>query len=84
MLRRYANDEIRSLGRGEAPGLRGSDSTETYRRELVDAGLLRRHDTLPDHYQLTDAGREAARLLVAKGDPPSYLGTAGNELASVE
>jgi hypothetical protein len=73
MLRRYGDDEIRSLRRGEQPGLRGTRGGESHRQRLLDAGLLRPREGLADQYQLTESGRRAARLLVATGQPPAYL-----------
>jgi hypothetical protein len=84
MLRRYGEDEIRSLAHGERPGLRGSHGVEAYREPLVDAGLVRRQEGGSDRYQLTEAGRAVARLLVAAGDPPAYFVKAGPGLASVD
>lgn len=83
MLRRYGEDEIRSLTHGERPGLRGSHGVHAYRQPLVDAGLLRRQEDASDRYQLTEAGRTVARLLVAAGDPPAYLVGTGQGPASV-
>ena len=70
-LRAYGQDEVDYAGRKIGPGWvpdRFAGSSE-----LISAGLLEPRASGSPIHVLSEAGREAARLLLAPGDPPPHL-----------
>lgn len=75
-LDRYARNEVSSRNTGTEPGLRAVDSpaNERARSILVDSGLLKK---LGDgRYALTEEGRQVARFVSGRGEPPPNVAKA--------
>ena len=67
MLRHYGNREITQRSKGQTPSLRGNESSDATRSELLRLGLLGKvaANEAGEYYALTPIGREAARILTA-------------------
>jgi hypothetical protein len=77
-FRRYAQDEVDSRSIGMLPGLALRHGRAPFSEELMDAGLIQPTDApigsdSREWRELSEIGREAARLIFGEGDPPEYL-----------